>query len=1067
MKDTLVTTPKRGGGRGGTRLILQRTIRKKPGGKRKCPAVPHQQSKKKLVFKFNGSRYGGTGLSSDNVSDIVPTSSISFVEQTESKQVKPLPHIVYRPKVSEYWEKIHPFEQERLESYFKTNLALTPTAGVLVLSGNTNMMSSYVLNVSRPPRTRESLFSILSPSEQLTPHTQLSLSLSEMEQYLGFDRFLCLNYHYDMANATGESAEDGGGAFSRLNPTKHLNEDSNIQVVILFKKAAASSYDSNSKGSGQHGNNDQDVGPNTTRTAAQPKFVCKIRAELFLAKDFYHKASSKLKSKLLFFIHWVERSLSIKLSKRNKTCEHLPLSKPVPWRFVPSRDAFTYKLGWTDVIIPLSNKFLIKRQYFFEGKVPKNYNIEMYKDRKGRCPVGITTYKCVYSNDELKAMEADIDITLEKISQNKLLPNTYHELRKRSHLTRTKIFFNARYLWTKGQKQNRSLAMRAQGIRVDVNKSPAWLVEKLETPLVKSKIIPEGFVNSHACNVYHDGSDGLGPHFDDRERFAQPIISLRLFSDCRLCFDSKGWIGLDSGFFIPMARGDVTVMEPNQYAVTDVKHCVRATDMTGKSAVLLLRHIHKNLLKDAWDIHADDLGRALSAMNFSEGKWKVSAARHAFAPRQTFRTKDAEGVSVETIVSGILSDCVKHVKLKQKIIPAYSIFKTIQNIQRRRISMCSQVNQEATQGRRQVGTRRHWQGNFTCKYNCGHRDYRKNILVHEKSCSDTKACLNMMVKCIEEERQHASDVIGSMLESMVAAVSSNARRSKGCMPIKKSWLRSKRQGNFTCKYNCGHRDYRKNILVHEKSCSDTKACLNMMVQCIEEERQHASDAIGSMLESIVAAVSSNARRSRWPKPKKRKRAGIAAPKKGLFDCDNCCGYQGTYTQVLKHESSCLQEKRVTIPKTVISVVKRLISTVVKRSTLGLKESKKRKLPKTGSMVRVKFRKTAHKKLLRKIEYISKVLLSPNDKVGAEIMLKPAQKGIGSGKMYQVVNRDRGVDLSVGDTLWSVADSCGEEKKGSKKVTKIIMAKGKSLKSAFNKLVQCRPIVVTFCRMKGW
>jgi hypothetical protein len=962
---------------------LQRTIRKKPGGKRKCPAVPHQQSKKKLVFKFNGSRYGGTGLSSDNVSDIVPTSSISFVEQTESKQVKPLPHIVYRPKVSEYWEKIHPFEQERLESYFKTNLALTPTAGVLVLSGNTNMMSSYVLNVSRPPRTRESLFSILSPSEQLTPHTQLSLSLSEMEQYLGFDRFLCLNYHYDMANATGESAEDGGGAFSRLNPTKHLNEDSNIQVVILFKKAAASSYDSNSKGSGQHGNNDQDVGPNTTRTAAQPKFVCKIRAELFLAKDFYHKASSKLKSKLLFFIHWVERSLSIKLSKRNKTCEHLPLSKPVPWRFVPSRDAFTYKLGWTDVIIPLSNKFLIKRQYFFEGKVPKNYNIEMYKDRKGRCPVGITTYKCVYSNDELKAMEADIDITLEKISQNKLLPNTYHELRKRSHLTRTKIFFNARYLWTKGQKQNRSLAMRAQGIRVDVNKSPAWLVEKLETPLVKSKIIPEGFVNSHACNVYHDGSDGLGPHFDDRERFAQPIISLRLFSDCRLCFDSKGWIGLDSGFFIPMARGDVTVMEPNQYAVTDVKHCVRATDMTGKSAVLLLRHIHKNLLKDAWDIHADDLGRALSAMNFSEGKWKVSAARHAFAPRQTFRTKDAEGVSVETIVSGILSDCVKHVKLKQKIIPAYSIFKTIQNIQRRRISMCSQVNQEATQGRRQVGTRRHWQGNFTCKYNCGHRDYRKNILVHEKSCSDTKACLNMMVKCIEEERQHASD------------------------------------------------------------------------------------AIGSMLESIVAAVSSNVRRSRWPKPKKRKRAGIAAPKKGLFDCDNCCGYQGTYTQVLKHESSCLQEKRVTIPKTVISVVKRLISTVVKRSTLGLKESKKRKLPKTGSMVRVKFRKTAHKKLLRKIEYISKVLLSPNDKVGAEIMLKPAQKGIGSGKMYQVVNRDRGVDLSVGDTLWSVADSCGEEKKGSKKVTKIIMAKGKSLKSAFNKLVQCRPIVVTFCRMKGW
>ncbi len=54
---------------------------------------------------------------------------------------------------------------------------------------------------------------------------------------------------------------------------------------------------------------------------------------------------------------------------------------------------------------------------------------------------------------------------------------------------------------------------------------------------------------------------GIQSHFDDSDRFAQPIYSLRLFSDSRLSFGTQLYGYTNGAFAIPMPRGCVTVME--------------------------------------------------------------------------------------------------------------------------------------------------------------------------------------------------------------------------------------------------------------------------------------------------------------------------------------------------------------------------------------------------------------------------------------------------------------------------------------------------------------------------
>ena len=103
----------------------------------------------------------------------------------------------------------------------------------------------------------------------------------------------------------------------------------------------------------------------------------------------------------------------------------------------------------------------------------------------------------------------------------------------------------------------------------------------VERPLVEAGLVPANFLDSWALNLYHDGSQGIQPHYDDASRFERPIYSLRLFSDSRLSFGTQLYGYTNGAFCVDMPRGVITVMEKGGYAVAGAKHCVRPVDLAG------------------------------------------------------------------------------------------------------------------------------------------------------------------------------------------------------------------------------------------------------------------------------------------------------------------------------------------------------------------------------------------------------------------------------------------------------------------------------------------------------
>ena len=51
-------------------------------------------------------------------------------------------------------------------------------------------------------------------------------------------------------------------------------------------------------------------------------------------------------------------------------------------------------------------------------------------------------------------------------------------------------------------------SMVAAGVRRDVSPPPIWM-RSLITKLENDNVVPKKFINSIACNVYHDGKEGL------------------------------------------------------------------------------------------------------------------------------------------------------------------------------------------------------------------------------------------------------------------------------------------------------------------------------------------------------------------------------------------------------------------------------------------------------------------------------------------------------------------------------------------------------------------------------
>jgi hypothetical protein len=53
-----------------------------------------------------------------------------------------------------------------------------------------------------------------------------------------------------------------------------------------------------------------------------------------------------------------------------------------------------------------------------------------------------------------------------------------------------------------------ALVQIAGGVRLDVPAVPCWVRQQVEQPMVQAGLLPRGYVDSAALNIYHDGTEG-------------------------------------------------------------------------------------------------------------------------------------------------------------------------------------------------------------------------------------------------------------------------------------------------------------------------------------------------------------------------------------------------------------------------------------------------------------------------------------------------------------------------------------------------------------------------------
>jgi hypothetical protein len=194
-------------------------------------------------------------------------------------------------------------------------------------------------------------------------------------------------------------------------------------------------------------------------------------------------------------------------------------NQPLPMYIISTRDCFVFDLTAKSELIEKDGRKYLKKEFFFDpNNLPSNYY--KFQSSKDDFRVGIVTYEDYFTNDELIEIERNIEKTEELSLKDAFLPETAQKTFAGEKLKRTKFFFGSRYIWTKKQLAEPNSYVGA-GIRKDVSPAPHWIKRDIEEPLVKSDIILKDFLNSYALNVYHDGSEGLGQHFDDAVRFKQ------------------------------------------------------------------------------------------------------------------------------------------------------------------------------------------------------------------------------------------------------------------------------------------------------------------------------------------------------------------------------------------------------------------------------------------------------------------------------------------------------------------------------------------------------------------
>jgi len=379
-------------------------------------------------------------------------------------------------------------------------------------------------------------------------------------------------------------------------------------------------------------------------------------------------------------------------------------SQKFPLYLIGTRDSFSYPLvgiavesrytqgSDTDELLCIVKDRAKKTSidwYLNPGILPAGFDTKKYPldVSTGMFPIGVRTFINVYTDHDIARIESHVD-DLYKESLNPhsyLQPETYaHSGRTAGLISRTKMFFNARYLWTRSHFEDPDAAV-AGGIRRDVSKAPSWMSKEFESKMIEAGVISQRFVNSFACNIYHDGSEGLAQHYDDIGRFKHPVISLRLYSDSRLSFGCKLY-GFNNGLFtVPMPRGSITILQENGFASNEVKHCIRPQDMSGKSGVLIMRQIHQHLMEQAYELQLTDLIEYFQVMDLDLDDWQNKLTRRA--------SRDT------TEITSLLNTLIKKVerlvgRKKKEVNNVLSVEHQVQNVLRDVIKDVKKIDQD-------------------------------------------------------------------------------------------------------------------------------------------------------------------------------------------------------------------------------------------------------------------------------------------------------------------------------------------------------------------------------------
>ncbi|XP_046406293.1 RNA demethylase ALKBH5-like isoform X2 [Ischnura elegans] len=190
----------------------------------------------------------------------------------------------------------------------------------------------------------------------------------------------------------------------------------------------------------------------------------------------------------------------------------------------------------------------------------------------------------IFNNEQCSLIESKIDEVISMADEGVYKPCSVD----RAPL-RTKYFFGEGYTYG-SQLSKRGPGMERLYPSGEVDSIPFWIHSLVIQPIVDARLIPPGFVNSAAINVYQPGGC-IVSHIDPVHIFDRPIVSVSFMSDSILSFGCKfnfKPIRVSKPIFrLPLTRGCVTILR--DFAADEITHCVRPQDTVAKRAVIILR----------------------------------------------------------------------------------------------------------------------------------------------------------------------------------------------------------------------------------------------------------------------------------------------------------------------------------------------------------------------------------------------------------------------------------------------------------------------------------------------